>query len=108
MEGYLLNYRTNLSALEMTKLNSSLFGRVINTTKNNRKRYYFYSGLLDSIRYIKICKGCYFIENRSDNDFDIPSEIKVRECNLNITEDILQTPRELFREKYTNIRVVNL
>lgn len=106
MKGNLLNYVTK-NVTEITKVNHYLFGRVIKNSKNsNNIKYYYYPGILDTKRYVKISRGCYFcidiIEQNTSWYKLTPADISLDESTHFITA------REMWRDMYKGIDVTHL
>ena len=102
MKGYILTY-TSSNPRDIVNINNALFGRVVTTS--NKK--YFYTGNLDTINYIKICEGCYFIHVDDISSINIPNTTIVR-ANVEYSTSLLKSARQVKREKYVDVMVKNL
>jgi len=103
MEGFLVLFKSSKRE-DITRINHCLFGRIA----YNSKGKYFYKGLLDSIPYIRLTNGCYFI---TQNVGDVDGLIIVRKCDFNTENDRLLTAREYWLEHSKNngwVEVKNL
>jgi hypothetical protein len=105
MKGIIISYQVT-DAYNITKLNNELFGRVVKVKRKNKIYHYYYNGLLENYKILKLGKGCYFI-NTTDLSFDI-NLITSIPCNLEIDIKQLQTVKEIIRNKYKDIEVINL
>jgi len=108
MEGYIISYEDGLTSKQITEINYYLFGKVL--SKNGKK--YYYHGILDSIFYMKLGNGCYFVSSVEER---LIQELKASSTFFIIFTDLkdvnritLDTARNNKRKKYKDIYVKNL
>ena len=94
MEGYILVY----SGSKQVQTNNALFGKITTIKRGGYSNKYFYKGLLDNIKYIKLSKGCYFLTEKVDES----TEYKQIPCTLDIDIDKLNTAREYWKKFIDN------
>jgi len=104
MKGIIIKYLIS-TPREINKINSFLFGRVIKSKQHGTLKYYYYPGKLENTKYLKLTNGCYFIFDSPIVDYN---NIRMIECELDISENEMITAKEYFRKYYEGINVMNL
>jgi len=107
MEGILLSYKHNLSRNDITNINYFLFGKVL--TKKAKK--YYYPGLLNDVKYVKMGNGCYFIGQPVYTLANVllnNDNVIIYTCSLDILDSALLTAREIKSKQYNGVFVKNL
>ena len=107
MEGYIVTYKDNLTSKEITEINYALFGKVL--SKASKK--YYYTGLFDTVLYLRLGNGCYFIVTKDKdiiNYLNNHLHLIIIKAVLNIKPSVLHTARSIKQTKYKNIYVKNL
>ena len=108
--GLILKYKPGMPNTWITQRNNELFGRVVKIKRGGRYLYYYYSGLLEDVEYIRLAKGCYFIKaDRSILDsFIYIDDVDIINATLDITDNSLYTGKQYFRIQYKDLEVNNL
>ena len=110
IKGYLIRYKNSMSSTWITQRNNELFGRVVKIKRAGREIYYYYAGVLENVKYVRLSKGCYFIvaDKTFLRNFAYVDDVDFIEATLNISEDSLYTAKEFFQFQYQGIEVNNL
>ena len=96
MKGFLIQY-TPYMAADRTRLNHTLFGRIMTVSRHGKKYGYYVSGLLDKILFIRIESGLIFLQDISTlnlEDLRIFGDVDVTECEREIKLEMLHTGRD--------------
>ena len=89
MKGYLITYKEEEDKREIVKSNHYLLGKITRVLG----RLYYYPGVLDDVKFLKISNGCYFVTKTIDD-----KKFKVYEVTLNIELKDLTTAKEKWLE----------
>ena len=105
MEGFVLRYNTKTKG-QIVKLNTKLFGKITTIKRNGEHLKYYYPGLLENKKFLKLANGCYFILSKTPED----SLYELKKAKIDIDENETKTARERWEEviKKQRIKIRNL
>lgn len=105
MKGIIIIYQTN-SSLESTTNYYKIIGRVAVKRNGDNVRYIYHKGMLHSKKFCWLGKGCLFIKNGENLNFDKYKVSTTIVNDIDFKDKDLYTAREYFLNKYG--KVVNI
>ena len=84
-------------AKDRTRLNHTLFGRILTLTRRGKKYAYYTPGLLDNILFIRIESSLIFVQDISSinlEDLRIFGDVEITPCEREMSLDMLYNGRD--------------